>query len=209
MEPALPDVREDNFRKLPQGERQSLWNETEVRCRLIVDKLGKPIDDGILQSVVALNAFGINTRQSCEGHLDWGIGAPWIDIEATNTNQHNVRLRELAEARIAERAHGALQRLAQSKPDEIKQLQQDITQQNLRERQKLVGYLDEFYQNHLAPFDQRLILQSQALGATRLQSQGADFQEFAATQDKATKLKSFQVEMRAFGDFLKAKFLAE
>lgn len=31
---------------------------------------------------MALNALGIATTQSCEGHLNWGVPYPWIHIES-------------------------------------------------------------------------------------------------------------------------------
>lgn len=56
------------------------WEETAERFRKITDTLGKSIDDGIFETVVALNVLGITTRQSCQGHLEWGLPYPWIDI---------------------------------------------------------------------------------------------------------------------------------
>lgn len=57
------------------------WNEVADRFAMVTDKLGKPIDQGIFETVVALNVLGVKTRQSCEGHLDWGCPFPWIDIQ--------------------------------------------------------------------------------------------------------------------------------
>lgn len=59
------------------------WTETVERFSSVTDKLGKEIDSGILEAVVALNMLGITTRQSCEGHLERGAPYPWIDIEPT------------------------------------------------------------------------------------------------------------------------------
>lgn len=58
------------------------WDETAKHYRRVVDKLGKKIDEGIFDTVVALNMLGVVTRASCEGHLDWGVPHPWVDIEA-------------------------------------------------------------------------------------------------------------------------------
>lgn len=48
------------------------------------DALGKPIDEGIKETVVFLNALGIPTASSCEGHTDWGAPWPHIGVEAPN-----------------------------------------------------------------------------------------------------------------------------
>lgn len=57
------------------------WNETVDKYAHTTDRLGKKIDDGIFETVVCLNMLGINTTSSCEGHLDWGLPYPWINIE--------------------------------------------------------------------------------------------------------------------------------
>lgn len=59
---------------------RAAWEETAERFRKTTDKLGKSIDEGIFETVVALNVLGITTRQSCQGHLEWGLPYPWIDI---------------------------------------------------------------------------------------------------------------------------------
>lgn len=58
------------------------WKDASAKFVLVTDKLGKRIDNGIFETVVALNVLGVCTRQSCEGHLEWGVPFPWIDIEA-------------------------------------------------------------------------------------------------------------------------------
>jgi len=64
--------------------KQKAWKRAEARVIQFADKLGKGVDKGIRETVVGLNALGINTSSSCEGHLNWGTGAPYIDIEANN-----------------------------------------------------------------------------------------------------------------------------
>lgn len=66
------------------------WEETAARFRRVVDKLGKPIDAGIFETVVALNMAGITTRASCEGHLDWGVPHPWVDVEPELENKYRL-----------------------------------------------------------------------------------------------------------------------
>lgn len=54
--------------------------DLENKFRQIRDKPGQTIDQGILQTVIALNANNIPTLASCEGHLDHGEPFPWVDI---------------------------------------------------------------------------------------------------------------------------------
>jgi len=63
-------------------QRESQWSAKQKEIDRLADGLGMGLDDGIKDAVIALQVNGFNTRQSCEGHIDWGCGAPWVDIEA-------------------------------------------------------------------------------------------------------------------------------
>lgn len=62
-----------------QGPEQS-YQEMRERVSTFTDKLGMPIDVGIFETVVMLNILGLQTFQSCEGHLDHGCPYPWLTI---------------------------------------------------------------------------------------------------------------------------------
>ena len=57
------------------------WKEKSRRADKITDKLGEKIDEKIKEAVIALSILGLPTSASCEGHADWGISAPWIEID--------------------------------------------------------------------------------------------------------------------------------
>jgi hypothetical protein len=63
------------------AEKEAQRAQMVERCRRVVDKLGQPIDEGIFETVVVLNLPGIHTLASCEGHLEYGAYAPWVDIQ--------------------------------------------------------------------------------------------------------------------------------
>lgn len=44
------------------------------------DAMGKGLDPGIVSSVAGMHLMGIRTQQSCQGHAEWGLPFPWIDI---------------------------------------------------------------------------------------------------------------------------------
>lgn len=56
------------------------WEEGCAMARRFVDGLGRPVDEGILETVVALNLFDFPTHASCEGHFNWGNPYPWVDF---------------------------------------------------------------------------------------------------------------------------------
>jgi hypothetical protein len=165
----------------------------------ITDSLGSSIDPGIFETVVALNLLGFPTVMSCEGHLDHGVGAPWIDIEPPGVEalRQAIRHRENGEA-------------ADTLREEVVHLRQEARAQQLHLRRQLLPYLEAFYQEHLAPFDRRLILlSSEWLGRTRLVSQGAEFQEITDPTERKHTLHIYQAEMRTFTMFLRRQFAEE
>lgn len=48
----------------------------------VVDGVGRGIDDGIRPIVLKLNELGMETKASCEGHIDHGLAEPWVDFPA-------------------------------------------------------------------------------------------------------------------------------
>lgn len=56
------------------------WEEGYEAVQQFTDKLGCFVDEGIMETVVALNLLDFRTSQSCQGHLDHGHPYPWIDF---------------------------------------------------------------------------------------------------------------------------------
>jgi len=54
------------------------WEQVFDVVARTVDGMGKRIDTGIMGVVLGLNAHGIRTTMSCEGHLDHGNPYPWV-----------------------------------------------------------------------------------------------------------------------------------
>lgn len=191
------------------GEREQNWQTIASQVEQITDRLGKGVDERIKDLVVGLNVHQINTVQSCEGHLDWGTGAPWVDIESSDLGELEQLLRETHKiADESERLH--------IPPDEVEQLnerattlQRDIVQRNLKERGKVMDLLHTFYQDRRVPYERQLSLQSYGLGRTRLESHGAVLQQIAAPEQKLQKLQEYQEEMTAFARFLRDKYFGE
>lgn len=64
--------------------KEEYWRAVDMEMDDVGDRLGKKIDSGIRETVVALNVIGLPPEASCEGHLDRGCPHPWIDIEEPN-----------------------------------------------------------------------------------------------------------------------------
>jgi hypothetical protein len=63
-------------------EKQEIWNSIAATVDRTCDTLRMPVDPGIKETVITLQAMGFNTTSSCEGHDDHGLPYPWIKIDS-------------------------------------------------------------------------------------------------------------------------------
>jgi hypothetical protein len=184
----------NEMQSLKNQEKANAWNQKATEIDQVGDRLRKRIDEKIKDAIIALNLLGINTTASCEGHIDWATGGPYIDVEALGTGELKKALKKEREEKNEE------------KEDEILD---EITHKNLEERKKLIPYFEEFYQGREVSFSNRLIIQSLARGWSRIENQGVDLQKLEAPEIKEQKLQEFQKEMADFTEFLKGKFFSK
>lgn len=126
-------------------EKEKRWNAIEREVDRITDRLGKPIDQGIRETVIALKANGFGTTSSCEGHLDWGSGYPWVDVESALAESllKDARYQELREkARRFARKEGVL---THGEKEEYNKIVSAEIEENEKEYERLRHALNEFY----------------------------------------------------------------
>jgi hypothetical protein len=163
--------------------KEKKWQEEALSVDKFTDKLGKPIEQGIKDVVIALRVNDFTPNQSCEGHItDKGSIAPWVEIFAPEIEDW----REDSE--------------------KIKQW----TKANLKLKQQMVALLKDFYQERVLPMEVKLHLERIGIyGAFRLKSIGAENLYLLAYEEQKEKVKIYQKEMRDFAGFLKDKFFKE
>lgn len=181
------------------------WAVVADTFQHLTDRLGKTVDEGILETVIALNVLGIETSASCEGHLDHGVAAPWIDIEARAGQEQS---REVA--RLFSRARAEQERLIVPQQEidalfaDAHQEQNRVKRCHLAQRSILLDVLARFYLSRQVPYDVRLVILSRdTTGRARVESQGADFQSVMPEDVRAQRLRAYQAEMQVFTAFLK------
>jgi hypothetical protein len=206
---------------------QETWDKLVKKFERLTDGLGMPIDLEILETVVALNALGINTIMSCGGHIDErGLLLPWVDIASADPALEEIRRAEIELARAAGTLRNEVRHLLDEGADriQVKAAQERLQDRNrelltlqLRERaihkgerDKLLPYLSRFYENRLVPFDRRLILNVRLnSGKSRLENQGAgDFYFFSPPDIQQKKLTEYREEINAFTHFLKTCYFS-
>ena len=169
--------------------QQQRLSRALARVEGVADGLGHRIDPGILHAVAMLNELGVNTHASCEGHVGWATGGPYIDIVSPQYLPMKHEFRALGDD--------------PSLSDKRACLREKMKVANAVEGKKVLPILDEFYKDRQSSYGSRIGLWFYGAGITRIESVGVAF--LGAETDSATKealLRAFQDEMRAFSDFL-------
>lgn len=194
------------------------WQAMEEEVSQWGDGMGLGLDEGVKETVAALNLLGFVTRQSCEGHMDWGRDHPWIDFPL------NTDLIEMSEEcnRLMAIWHEEEDKLDKEQlhdedfntsPETYNfRVARDTLFAYIKEYDRvrtkidhsLHPYLEKFYQNHFVSYDAMLIIESD-----NLTNRGSAFQIFRTESEREQKLLIYQNEMKAFGAFLKEEFLSQ
>lgn len=180
----------------------STWDEAEAFARRLVDGMGCPIDEGVLQTVVALNLLGLRTSQSCEGHLDGGLPYPWLDFYIGERPAWYEQAQEDAcrEGQSAEEEEAATDRLMA--------LVAAYHHENPLYT-RLTALLDAFYESKVStPEKWRIIIRFLHPGYYRLMPLcGYHAQDWSETV-RAEHLARTQAEMRVLGEWLREQWQA-
>ena len=218
-----------NGQEAEDPKKRAEWEKTKNEVMRITDKLGKGLDEGIIETVVAFQVLGINTFQSCEGHVDHESESPspYIDVATPGLEKDGKKVDKMYKIANAIRrptylraAFNNLTGKAVSK-DEIyhlevqaQEMNEQLREKNAPEVQKVQGLLNEFYQDRSVAEDTRLFIDQYFIhGEGRLRPTGADELEqqiksgSVNLEERKRKLETYQSEVAAFTTFLRNKFL--
>jgi hypothetical protein len=181
--------------------QQRQWAKVQAVVSQITDALGKPVDPGIADTLTALLVHGFPTEGSCEGHLDHGVKAPWVDI-GKNLPAHYIALFEKE----------GLPHKPGKPPhvDDVFVMYPDLDrlrERNLRMQARLRLLLRAFYRtHHVQACEQLVMIEKGCYGVVRLINQGADHQEARTPRQQAEMLHCYQQEIQTFAAFLKKRY---
>lgn len=153
----------------------------------LADKLGNPIDPGILDTVAAFRALRINTVGSCEGHLDHATTGPYVMFESPKSGELLKKLHQIPD----------------KMSKEYKDIFHEASKLNMVEVQKLLPLLDGFYEKRDTPHSRRLIIRCFGPTVAKLMAQDADLADILSSEERAHLLAESQLEMMAFTNYLK------
>jgi hypothetical protein len=216
------------------SEAQRQWDSVRSEIENTADALGYEVDEGIKEPVIALNAFGINTHQSCEGHLDHGISAPWISIEAPDEPEERFVGQNDIFEKVAKKYNLPIEDVKRwHNEDAYREALREFSEngetenyQKWKERSRKLLYiiwdiLDDFYKTHQATDDVRLktnveSFEDMAEGNFRIFNGGDDYKSIKdvklSEEEKETlnkRLEGYRKEMQDFAKFLRDKFFSD
>ncbi len=200
----------------------------------VTDKLGMPIDKGIVETVAALNVNGFPTIQSCAGHLAKRFGvlqydSPWVHvgfrypkkrfvdeekIKEMIEKEYGMPVKYTSEPDAAEMAYWKY--LSKNKPPETPEyLERREMNKALTDKCSLL--LQEFYVNRSTQQQYKLITGRSGHAfwlRTQLAEEKAPIDpdnrvDIIDREQALASLRIEQTEMKAFGKFLKDKFFSE
>lgn len=162
------------------------WEQKRAEVDKITDKLGLGVDEKIKEAVIAFRVHEFPTCQSCEGHLgekeEHGEPFPWVHM-------------------LTPEPKGWRQ---------SEEKKREWTIENLKQQQKMMDYLAEFYKDRETLFDARLTFKNVgAFGGFRVQSFGSEMMELLSSKEQKSKLELYRKEMDNFAQFLKDKHFSK
>lgn len=185
--------------------KKELWDSMEETVSHWTDALGKPIDPRIKDTVIVFNLLGYKTSQSCEGHLDYGLAFPWVDIDISN-----VEIRTLSD-----KITFCITQLERIDMDDTEALEQNFTNINQlwkeleiaihKQVDPLHQLLKKYYSSYTPGYENMLILKPMS-HTCRLQSNFAEHAVLLSPTEMLNKLLEYREEMATFTQFLKQHF---
>lgn len=206
--------------------KQAQWEAIRRQLDEATDALGLPIDEGIKDTCIALNALGFPTEQSCEGHTNEPAFNPWVRISDTDepwerfANQRQIFQEVAAKKGLTFKQVASAENYdayweAMKKAAENPELPQYVVhrQRNQALKERFTNLLSEFYQDREVPDE--VHLNTHAIGADDcfyIENPGSDEGinlDALSSDEKSTldeRVKQRQAEMQAFTEFLKQKY---
>ena len=222
--------REPHFEEEPvKSEKEAQWKSIKEKIDLETDAFGYKIEKEIKDTVIGLNALGINTSQSCEGHVDRGRIAPWVDIQAPNEPKQFIGedtiYQQVAEEfgisfEEAQRSINDLGKKAWLEAQKILEKQGQTPEyiqwmeKGKEEGIKVKKLVEEFNKDRKVPGNVRITIDESPYDAT-IHNGGQDY--WSAEKDRTEKqnknlekrLQKYRTEFKEFAEFLKKKFFKE
>ena len=221
------DKKESDKEELSEKERELEKIRKEIDEA--GDAEGKGVDEKIKEISVALNAVGMHTSQSCEGHCDEkekGLIYPWVQINAPDEPEYRFNNQKEIFAEVAEKysinqeqvekMHNMKAYWEAHKKAELNGETKEYQQWNKQNEvllNKMIEYLKEFYDNKDYSGDEQIHIENTIEGAFRIFCSTSDefdprlfWDDLDENQKKIAKenLSKHQAEMDRFASMVES-----
>jgi len=178
----------ENREKMENQEKNLKLEGIRQEVENIGDRLGKPIDEGIKETVVMFKANELPTSDSCEGHIERGLPVPYVEVSAPNEPEERFIGQNEAFEKVAKKYNITVEEAKTSKIDEayweaMKECSQNEETEEYKkwneENKKLLAkgrnLLDEFYKDRQVEPNVKLEIE-EGVGNFRIHNGGEDYQ---------------------------------
>lgn len=154
--------------------------EIREEVNKITDKLGKPIEEGIKETVIMFNAFDIKTNQSCEGHAEKDErSAPWVMFQPETPDDEEWYEDEKSREKVIAEGEAT--------------------------KKQIVDLLKDFYKERKIDPGNMLGFKGVGYGFKLQGNEAEDFKNLDS-EDAQEKLSVYRKEMSDFTEFLKENY---
>lgn len=188
-------------------EKMRVWERAKKEVEGAADMLGYGVDEGIKETIIALNTSGLPTSSSCEGHIGRGFLLPWVQVSAPDEPEERFE-GEADLARNIAGKYGVTEedvrrannedawrewRLTVSEGDgKETATYKEWRKENNKLRERAAILLREFYRDYIPDEGMRIVIDGGAGGSFRIHSESkyASFQsplDAADREDDETK----------------------
>ncbi len=201
--------------------KEKKWNESLAEVEKITDGLGKPIDQNIKETVVAFMVNGFKTSGSCEGHTGSGRLYPYIHIDHWDRSIEFLDKEKILQSEMENRGFNKFEDIPKNEIgllEKIAKLKQDFEDHSRDVENQINSLIAEFYKIH-TPSSPECTLKAWKGGSffeiSTVSGAGVGLDikekfrmklESMSSEEKMLYLKSNQLEMKAFTEFLKNIF---
>lgn len=159
--------------------------------RLLKDKNGMSVDEGIVETVALFRSIGMNTSLSCFGHLDRNTGGPYIHFVSDTAD----KIRKEAAA------------LNNPTSVPVKKLFNEARIENFKNYEILFFLLERFYKSHDRGYSSKLTVRSVGFSVVKLECLSIEMMLSDDEKIRRNILYSAQKEIVCFTEYLKREFM--
>lgn len=183
-------------------EKRKVWDAQAAEVDAYTDGLGQPVDEGVKDLVIVCNLLGLPTDASCEGHIGWGTGAPYVDFKSHDQAEFKKEYDKLSRKMNVLGEDGMLiddrEKVDEYfRSDEFKEIRTREDESEALVFAKVLDYVQDYYAGQPKKDDSVIIF-----SRFRIENEGVVRVPAMNKEEQREFLRSAQTEFAQFTDYL-------